>query len=1324
MKVRANVKHWTVLLLIAAMIFATMPAYAATAGEEESEAAEIVAYVSKQFQDTYELSNNVTVLTPNRVDGTISTSWKDASTQWTWTTNQNYVVDTDYRPLYTKCAGASIMIDMGKAVAGEYDFYYYTIQAAGAVTNAMELVVSQGDSQPQTVSVPAMSQLSSGSATIAGWTKVGTVTLNGADNVIVSYTAPEGVTNARATAVKLVPVTGEPEDGEGEEALTAKEVVVYAGANGAKEKSDAFTGTPDVGGGWGQHTSQWVWSGQRMGCEQYPLYTHAEGAAFTFDLGQLASGMYEVAYYTVTAATPEMQLTVREGDTDAATVTVPEYAASNNACWLTVGTVKLSGTGNVTVNYTNPADTINARATGVKLTLIEDTVSGGDIVKSATVEADCTQSKDDLAWSTSKGLKNYDGGNTLYTIKINSTITFHVGEIASGNYKVYYWVTPHTSNLDEMPLTVNHGGEEAKVNVPIGGDAAAGWYYMGTLNFTGDGSETVDFVHPGGVEGASQARGTAVKLTPTDHGVYVPKEVVVEDSDTSDVIIDVDPYPGFSFIGDWATSSTLPGPMSKSAYSMWISKSRIDSSLQPYNNPAENYCQYKPDLQVTAGVNISVYLLYWKENQTNDVIYEVHHNGEVDTFHIDMTKLTESGWHDLGKFDFSGDPETNFVRVVCTDADNYGELTNFRASTVRFDVLNDAASGGIWQTVYVTPSKTGEIFVVAELDQFEDIADDDVMKYDVEYMYNEGFITGTSETAFSPEENITKTDFMSYLSKVLDLTDKDTVADMLLNGVGEDESLTKEEIAQILNNAVAWLNKNVGWLHSLTPDYRQLDDAEDVSDWAVNAVDVMYRCGIVTTTDGALLPQKVMTRAEAVVMLKQFTQQFVKSGPVNDDGEDWVLTFNEEFQGTELDTNVWTAMNENPSHILSSRHPENVEVYDGAVHLVTKYESKVEGKSWTTGNILADKGAFVQEYGYWEARYKYTESAGINNSFWMMSTGTKDNTWYEIDVCEGHYMNKINTNLHEYTTGARLQHSERYTTQYDLSEDYHTYAVEWTPEYLKYYFDGQLIHTKTNVTEGGHLSFARLSSAILSWAGAITTSADGTAQVADYVRVWQRSGEVADHTVANEYALDGMSACVLEKVEAVNANCIDSGLKEHWKCTICNKYFADAEGTTEIDKADVTVAALGGEHEYVVTDSKAAACLEDGYMVETCAKCGDVKNTVFTAAGHTAETLPGKAATCTESGLADGEKCSVCGEVITAQTVLPAIGQTEIPATGDSDQEVVIPSITETDDSGNAEPVITADTGDYFNNIWYLLLVVSTVGTVILVRNRRKCKQP
>ena len=59
---------------------------------------------------------------------------------------------------------------------------------------------------------------------------------------------------------------------------------------------------------------------------------------------------------------------------------------------------------------------------------------------------------------------------------------------------------------------------------------------------------------------------------------------------------------------------------------------------------------------------------------------------------------------------------------------------------------------------------------------------------------------------------------------------------------------------------------------------------------------------------------------------------------------------------------------------------------------------------------------------------------------------------------------------------------------------------------------------------------------------------------------------------------------------------------------------------------------------------------------KTCSLCGATDGE---ANGHTEETVAGTAATCTEAGMTDGKKCSVCGETTVEQTAIAALGHTE-----------------------------------------------------------------
>jgi endo-1,3-1,4-beta-glycanase ExoK len=102
-------------------------------------------------------------------------------------------------------------------------------------------------------------------------------------------------------------------------------------------------------------------------------------------------------------------------------------------------------------------------------------------------------------------------------------------------------------------------------------------------------------------------------------------------------------------------------------------------------------------------------------------------------------------------------------------------------------------------------------------------------------------------------------------------------------------------------------------------------------------------------------------------------------------------------------------------------------------------------------------------YGRWEVRVKTAQGEGIVNAFftyendsWIKGTG---NPWREIDVeVLGRYTDKWQSNIITGTAETRIT-SEFFPSTEGVNPAlaYHTYTVEWTPDYISYSFDGKQV---------------------------------------------------------------------------------------------------------------------------------------------------------------------------------------------------------------------------------------------------------------------------
>jgi MYXO-CTERM domain-containing protein len=104
-------------------------------------------------------------------------------------------------------------------------------------------------------------------------------------------------------------------------------------------------------------------------------------------------------------------------------------------------------------------------------------------------------------------------------------------------------------------------------------------------------------------------------------------------------------------------------------------------------------------------------------------------------------------------------------------------------------------------------------------------------------------------------------------------------------------------------------------------------------------------------------------------------------------------------------------------------------------------------------------------YGRFEARVRYAPGEGVVSSFFMWKDGSSSTTsWHELDFEKVNATCRLQTNI---WTGTGTQSELFIMPAFDICADYHTYAFEWTPDYIAWFIDGAQVRrvTGASVTE-------------------------------------------------------------------------------------------------------------------------------------------------------------------------------------------------------------------------------------------------------------------
>jgi beta-glucanase (GH16 family) len=196
----------------------------------------------------------------------------------------------------------------------------------------------------------------------------------------------------------------------------------------------------------------------------------------------------------------------------------------------------------------------------------------------------------------------------------------------------------------------------------------------------------------------------------------------------------------------------------------------------------------------------------------------------------------------------------------------------------------------------------------------------------------------------------------------------------------------------------------------------------------------------------------------------------------------YVLAFNDEFNGIDLNRNKWFTRYIYSNATLDRlndeqqryRDNDNHRVANGVLSLVAHKRTMNEqwGINYESGMIRSD---WTAHYGYYEARVKMPGGKGVWAAFWLNSDVSAKGTmaWPpEIDIFEyvvndgTEHRNMIHNNVHiqgrppsplYYADPAWNEQWAYWTAPYNFNERWVTVGSEWGPGYVKNYIDGKLI---------------------------------------------------------------------------------------------------------------------------------------------------------------------------------------------------------------------------------------------------------------------------
>ena len=241
------------------------------------------------------------------------------------------------------------------------------------------------------------------------------------------------------------------------------------------------------------------------------------------------------------------------------------------------------------------------------------------------------------------------------------------------------------------------------------------------------------------------------------------------------------------------------------------------------------------------------------------------------------------------------------------------------------------------------------------------------------------------------------------------------------------------------------------------------------------------------------------------------------------DAKDWKLVWSDEFNCAGLpDTNKWDYeegfVRNHETQYYTRARLENARVENGHLVIECRKEHFTPANHAAVEYTAASLTTLNKEswqYGRIEVRAKLPHGLGVWPAIWTLGTNISQVGWPrcgEIDIMEfvGKEPNGIHGTVHYAVTGKHQSDGGTLVTNQPF-DDFHVYAIEWTPERIDFFFDDQKYHTVliAKADEGAGNPFRAPQYLILNfalggdWGGPIDDAVLPQKFLIDYVRIYQ-----------------------------------------------------------------------------------------------------------------------------------------------------------------------------------------------------------------------------